>query len=132
MIYRPPVEADTFLIPVTEGCTHNNCSFCNMYQGVPFRMLSLSEIEEYIWKQWKKTRTKYRNLLKLGIPEKYAWMAAMSRRGCWFTVETGAVKRAISNERLARAGFFDLSLAYESIQSACVGRAVYRTVRTVW
>ena len=88
-------------------------------------------IRMYIWKQWKKPRTKYRNLLKLGIPEKYAWMAAMSRRGCWFTVEIGAVKRAISNERLARAGFFDLSLAYESIQSACVGRAVYRTVRTV-
>ena len=88
-------------------------------------------IRMYIWKQWKKPRTKYRNLLKLGIPEKYAWMAAMSRRGYWFTVETGAVERAISNERLARAGFFDLSLAYESIQSACVGRAVYRTVRTV-
>ena len=85
-------------------------------------------IRMYIWKQWKKPRTKLRNLLKLGIPEKYAWMAAMSRRGYWFTVETGAVKRAISNERLARAGFFDLSLAYESIQSACVGRAVYRTV----
>jgi len=88
-------------------------------------------IRMYIWKQWKKPRTKYRNLLKLGIPEKYAWMAAMSRRGYWFTVKTGAVERAISNERLARAGFFDLSLAYESIQSACVGRAVYRTVRTV-
>ena len=88
-------------------------------------------IRMYIWKQWKKPRTKYRNLLKLGIPEKYAWMAAMSRRGYWFTVKTGAVERAISNERLVRAGFFDLSLAYESIQSACVGRAVYRTVRTV-
>lgn len=88
-------------------------------------------IRMYIWKQWKKPRTKYRNLLKLGIPKKYAWMAAMSRRGYWFTVETGAVKRAISNERLAHAGFFDLSLAYESIQLACVGRAVYRTVRTV-
>ena len=88
-------------------------------------------IRAYIWKQWKKPRTKYRNLLKLGIPDKYAWMAAMSRRGYWFTVGTGAVERAISNERLARAGFFDLSLAYESIQLACVGRAVYRTVRTV-
>lgn len=88
-------------------------------------------IRMYIWKQWKKPRTKFRNLLKLGITEKYAWMAAMSRRGYWFTVETGAVEWAISNERLARAGLFDLSLAYESIQAACVGRAVYRTVRTV-
>lgn len=25
-----------------------------------------------IWKQWKKTRTKYKNLVKLGIPEHYA------------------------------------------------------------
>ena len=47
-IYRPPVEANTFLLPVTEGCSHNSCSFCNMYQGIPFRMLPLSEVEEYL------------------------------------------------------------------------------------
>ena len=33
-IYRPPIEAHTMLIPVTEGCTHNKCTFCNMYQFV--------------------------------------------------------------------------------------------------
>ncbi len=47
-IYRPPVEANTFLLPITEGCTHNSCSFCNMYQDIPFRMLPLSEVEEYL------------------------------------------------------------------------------------
>ena len=88
-------------------------------------------IRMYIWKQWKKPNTKLRNLLKLGIPEKYAFMTAYSRRGYWFVAGTTSVGRAISNERLASAGFFDLSLAYESIQSDCVGRAVYRTVRTV-
>ena len=88
-------------------------------------------IRVYIWKQWKKPRTKLRNLMRLGVPEKYARMAANSRRGYWFTAETGAVKRAITNERLTRAGYFELSPAYESIQSACIGRAVYRTVRTV-
>lgn len=88
-------------------------------------------IRQYIWKQWKKPKTKMRNLIKLGIPEYYARMAAGCRRGYWFTVKTGAVMRAITNERLVRAGFFELSPAYESIQSACLGRAVYRTVRTV-
>lgn len=88
-------------------------------------------IRMYIWKQWKKPRTKLRNLMKLGVPECFARMAANSRRGYWFTVKTGAVTRAITNERLIRAGYFELSPAYESIQAACVGRAVYRTVRTV-
>ena len=88
-------------------------------------------IRAYIWKQWKKPKTKRKNLMKLGVPEYYAHMAANSRRGYWFTVNTGAVTRGITNERLTRVGFFELSPAYESIQTACIGRAVYRTVRTV-
>ena len=47
-IYRPPVEANTFLLPITEGCTHNSCTFCNMYQNIPFRMLPVSKVEEYL------------------------------------------------------------------------------------
>ena len=47
-IYRPPIEANTFLLPITEGCTHNSCSFCKMYQGIPFRMLSIPEVEDYL------------------------------------------------------------------------------------
>lgn len=54
-IYRPPMEADTFLIPVTEGCTHNNCRFCNMYKGIDFRVLSTEDIEEFL----RATRASY-------------------------------------------------------------------------
>ena len=43
-IYRPPVEANTLLLPVTEGCTHNKCRFCNMYKDIPFRKLKDEEI----------------------------------------------------------------------------------------
>lgn len=72
-----------------------------------------------IWKQWKKPRTKLRHLRSLGIPEKYAWMAAMSRRGYWFTCNTTTVKGAMSKKRLVHEGFYDLADAYQSIHANC-------------
>lgn len=48
VVYRPPVEANTLLLPVTEGCSHNSCTFCNMYRGVPFRIWPLEDVEEYL------------------------------------------------------------------------------------
>ena len=68
-----------------------------------------------IWKMWKLSRTKKRNLIKLGIPEYYARMAANSRKGYWRTCNTTTVKRAITKERLIRAGFYDLAVAYQSV-----------------
>lgn len=68
-----------------------------------------------VWKQWKKPRTKKKNLLKLGVPEKLAHMAANSRRGYWFVTQTVAVNMAMTKERLIRAGFYDLTSAYQSV-----------------
>ena len=52
-----------------------------------------------IWKQWKKPKTKLRNLRKMGVPKDLAWKAAMSRRGYWFTTHTVAVNMAMTRER---------------------------------
>ena len=68
-----------------------------------------------IWKQWKKPRTKKKNLLKLGVPEELAHMGANSRRGYWFVTQTVAVNMAMTKERLIRAGFYDLASAYQSV-----------------
>ena len=68
-----------------------------------------------IWKQWKKPKTKMRNLMKMGTPKYYAHMAANSRRGHWFCANLTTVKRAMTKERLINSGFYDLATAYQSV-----------------
>ncbi len=38
MIIRPPSEADSIILQVTVGCSHNKCTFCGTYKGVRFRL----------------------------------------------------------------------------------------------
>ena len=51
-LYRPPSEAWSMIIQVTEGCSHNKCRFCYMYKGKQFRLKSIEEIKEHI--EWLK------------------------------------------------------------------------------
>ena len=68
-----------------------------------------------IWKQWKKPRTKYKNLVKLGIPEHYAATIANSRRKYWYISNNKAVIWALNKERLINSGYYDLARAYQSV-----------------
>ncbi len=45
-VYRHPIEANTPLLEVTAGCSHNKCSFCTMYLETPFKVSPLSYVEE--------------------------------------------------------------------------------------
>ena len=72
-----------------------------------------------IWKQWKKPKTKVKNLRKMGVSEDLAWQAGNSRRGHWFTTHTVAVNLAMTKERLISSGFYDLAAAYQSVYVNC-------------
>lgn len=67
-----------------------------------------------IWKRWKKPRTKYRKLIGLGIPQKYAYMAANTRKGICRAVHLTTVKRALSNRKLEAWGYPSASRYFES------------------
>ena len=57
-----------------------------------------------IWKYWKKPKTKYKALRKLGISEYNAHMVANTRRGYYWVASTMVLHIAISNERLKQKG----------------------------
>ena len=69
----------------------------------------------YIWKQWKLPRTRMENLMKLGIAEWRAAEVAYSRKAYWRSARHAAVQKAISNKRLAQAGYYSILDRYESV-----------------
>jgi radical SAM superfamily enzyme YgiQ (UPF0313 family) len=64
-VYRPPSEGRSLIVQATIGCSHNKCSFCNMYKVKQFRMRNLDEvIEDLTW-----AREKYGYIEKIFIAD---------------------------------------------------------------
>ena len=72
-------------------------------------------IRMYIWKQWKKPKTKVANLRKLGVPADKAYQWGNSRLGYWRIAGSHVLECSITNERLAAAGYFSILNYYESL-----------------
>lgn len=47
-IIRPPSEANSIILQVSVGCSHNKCTFCGAYKGVRFRIKDDLTIKEDI------------------------------------------------------------------------------------
>jgi len=70
----------------------------------------------YIWKQWKKPKTRIRNLQKLGIPEWQAYQWGNTRRGYWRVSASPILTRSITNKKLVQAGYFEILKRYEQLR----------------
>ena len=46
-VYRPPSEADAYLLQATIGCSWNKCTYCDMYRDKPkFQIRDIKEVLE--------------------------------------------------------------------------------------
>ncbi|KAB3534800.1 radical SAM protein [Alkaliphilus pronyensis] len=47
-LFRPPSEAKSLILQVTEGCSHNRCRFCTMYKTKDFKVNGMDEINKQL------------------------------------------------------------------------------------
>ena len=50
-LFRPPAEAASLILQVDQGCPYNRCTFCGMYRNVPYRKLSMNDIQSLVAKE---------------------------------------------------------------------------------
>lgn len=75
MIFRPPSEADSILLQVTVGCSHNKCRFCEMYKAKRFSIKS----DEQIFKDIDHAARHYRFIKRLFLCDGDALILPMKR-----------------------------------------------------
>jgi RNA-directed DNA polymerase len=61
-------------------------------------------VRMYYWKQWKRARTRRRQLIRLGIHRMEVYKATRAHRGYWFMAGTSIVQRALDNRWLSERG----------------------------
>ncbi len=69
-----------------------------------------------IWKQWKRIKTRLRNLIKLGVKKSKAWEWANSRKGYWHLANSFILATTITTEKLRLAGFTFFSDQYLKVR----------------
>lgn len=83
------------------------------YFGLADMKKLLQETDEWLrhkirtiyWKQWKKVKTKFKELKKLGVEEEKAWICANMRNGNWYCGSYFVLQTAFNNKKLRELGY---------------------------
>jgi len=74
-------------------------------------------LRQLVWKRWKRGRTRWRELVKLGVP---AWQAAggAGQRGPWRMAASPVINMALSNAYWREQGLVSITARYLQLRSA--------------
>jgi radical SAM superfamily enzyme YgiQ (UPF0313 family) len=127
MIIRPPSEANSILLQVTVGCSHNKCTFCGTYTGERFKikpddviMEDIAFAREYCRRQRRVflcdgdalivPHKRLLNILK-AIQEQLPWV---TRVGAYANTKSIQMK---SSEELAELKSHGLGIGYMGLET---------------
>ena len=71
-------------------------------------------LRQMVWKRWKRGTTRYRNLVKMGIP-KWRAQGGAGGKSPWHMANSPVIKEALSNARWRNAGLKSLKTRYEEL-----------------
>lgn len=76
----------------------------------------LRRIRMITWKRWKKVKTKFENLQKLGVAKEKAWEWANTRKSYWHTANSRILATTLNNARFEKQGYLSLLKYYLEVR----------------
>jgi RNA-directed DNA polymerase len=69
-----------------------------------------------LWRQWKRTYTRAKNLMRLGLSEATAWKSATNGRGPWWNAGAAHMHKALPKSYFDKLGLVSLMDQYLRLQ----------------
>lgn len=126
-VFRPPSEAESLLLPVTDGCARNRCTFCAMYAGKTYRTLPpddvFADIDEAAAMPWRHRRAFLLDGDALSAPQDFleSVLARIRERLPWIERvgvygDSSAIVRK-GPEAMRRLAALGLGIVYHGLES---------------
>jgi group II intron reverse transcriptase/maturase len=71
-----------------------------------------------VWRQWRRIRTRYRELRALGLPERVVGFMANTRKGPWRIARSPPLQQGLDGAFWSRHGLIDLNQRYRLLRRA--------------
>lgn len=75
-----------------------------------------SKIRCRLWKQWKKIKTRYENLVKLGMSDNEAYRNANTRKGYWRLAHSPVLNKTLTNDYIKSQNYIFFSDYYKQVK----------------